>query len=155
MDRARLAEVRRLARAGDHEAATKEAIYLLNVAPTWVDREFSHCTAVEKRSLVAMDRWQIYACLGRAQPRDKADMAAYCKLIAHAWWCVGLRLQRRREELGLSLQQERWSIALGKHAKAAVLTALVAGFPARDEKDIGELQDRIIDELNIERPRGY
>lgn len=146
---------RRLAKLGRHAEAIEQIVDLLWRVEEWVQTEFPQCSKSEKRDMRAMFRHDIYKGLARCQPPDRGAAAAYCRLIAHAWWCIGLRLQIRKEELARDIQEDAWRQALGKYERGDAALAVCKRFRARNESDVDELREQLITVLEIEAPKGY
>ena len=144
-----------LVKAGRHAEAIEDIAILLASVERHVDREFPQCTRIEKRDMRAMFRHDLYVGLARCQPPDRRGVSAYCRLIGHAWWCVGLRLQQRRDELARNIQMGKWRLVLRKYERGDAALKACARFRARDESDIDTLRDQLVEALGIEAPRGY
>jgi hypothetical protein len=93
-------------------AGLPQLIAALRTSEADVASDFSHCTKLEKRGMLAMRRNQLYGWICGRLPAGSREALAYC-MIHHAWWIAGLVLQRdRKSEVKVATSSATWQSVL-------------------------------------------
>jgi hypothetical protein len=99
-----------LQQAGHYTECIVEFEKLLSNSPAKIAKEFSHISKQEQNGLSAMDISTIYDKMRLASQREKQfTYAVYYQILSDANGAVGLKLQKREEELDTFKAREFWA----------------------------------------------
>lgn len=119
-----------LQQAGRYDESVTEFEKLLKASPDKIAKEFSHITKQKQKGLAAMERATIYDKMRLASQREKRfNHAIYFQVLSNATRAIGLKIQKREEELGAYKEREFWVgdiEALLKKAKKETLAGGIA-----------------------------
>jgi hypothetical protein len=98
-----------LQKAGRFEESKQKFDVLLAEVDSRVAREFDHQDSQTRKGLAAMEKRGIYKAMSTAYYRErKSNQGILFALLSHASWCVGLKYQKRDQELSSSRSKTTW-----------------------------------------------
>lgn len=123
-----------LQKAGRYAEAMIEFENLLKSSPVKIAREFAHCKPTERQGLVSMENSAIHDKIRLACEREeKFELAVFHAILSHAERCLGLKYQKRGQELRTIKSKASWKEVVEdvsdtalKPRKEALLDACVA-----------------------------